>query len=259
MAHRYSNASRQSNAQSGAASVNAPAILQDMLRGIKDSVDTIQQALENSIDAAVELADVDLDEQVTEMEAAVKEYILMLAKLKAQQKVVTHIKETVTQDSQAVQNVSQYFEEKLGPEYETIKSSGSQLYANHADYKKFKKNVWEAKNPGESYREEGDREDDDLVVVGTQQSLNCPILGSRITDPVKSDICGHTFSRAGIYGLFDTSADRGYVECPISGCNRKFTKSSLKTDRDMVRMLRRLDTQDLIQDEDDDYVTVGRT
>jgi SUMO ligase MMS21 Smc5/6 complex component len=51
-----------------------------------------------------------------------------------------------------------------------------------------------------SANNDDDDDDDDLQVVtrASGETLKCPIMGSYYEDPVKSSVCGHTYSRTGI-------------------------------------------------------------
>jgi glycine cleavage system H lipoate-binding protein len=64
-------------------------------------------------------------------------------------------------------------------------------------------------------------EDDDIAVMNSTQtgtSLNCPITGTLMEDPVKNKVCGHSYSRVGITQHIRQAGRRG-CQCPIAGCN----------------------------------------
>jgi hypothetical protein len=82
-----------------------------------------------------------------------------------------------------------------------------------------------------------DDDDDDLQVVtrASGETLKCPIMGSYYEDPVKSSICGHTYSRMGIENHLRSSR-----KCPVAGCsNNNITRDQLQPDIEMQMKVRR--------------------
>lgn len=118
---------------------------------------------------------------------------------------------------------------------------------------------------GEQASKEIQEEDeDDLQVVGggrgtSSEALKCPIMGTLIEEPLKSKLCGHVYSKAGIYQHLISSK-----KCPIAGCNNsQLTKQQLEPDHETemkVRRQRRREeqerqhraTQDAFDIDDDD-------
>lgn len=67
-------------------------------------------------------------------------------------------------------------------------------------------------------------DDDDLVASGGTSVLKCPIAGSYLEEPVRSTKCVHVFSKAAFESYVRET--RGAVDCPVSGCNGRFTSVS---------------------------------
>lgn len=83
----------------------------------------------------------------------------------------------------------------------------------------------------------GDDDDDDLQVVarGSTETLKCPIMGTYFEEPVKSKVCGHTYSKMGIFNHL--KSDR---KCPVAGCsNRNITQDQLEPDMEKEMKVRR--------------------
>ena len=86
----------------------------------------------------------------------------------------------------------------------------------------YKRAVFKAGNPGQSY-EYGD-DDDDVVVEGVKAVVRCPLSRELLKDPFKNRSCGHVFSKAEIFAAIGR---RGAIPCPVSGCSKTVTKESL--------------------------------
>eukprot|EP00587_Corethron_hystrix_P007807 CAMPEP_0113314022 /NCGR_PEP_ID=MMETSP0010_2-20120614/10238_1 /TAXON_ID=216773 ORGANISM="Corethron hystrix, Strain 308" /NCGR_SAMPLE_ID=MMETSP0010_2 /ASSEMBLY_ACC=CAM_ASM_000155 /LENGTH=273 /DNA_ID=CAMNT_0000170203 /DNA_START=40 /DNA_END=861 /DNA_ORIENTATION=- /assembly_acc=CAM_ASM_000155 len=89
----------------------------------------------------------------------------------------------------------------------------------------------------------GDKNDDEEMEImanqagESEQSMKCPITAAFLEDPVKTNSCGHTFSRAGIMGLL---RGKTFVACPCYGCgNTRITEKSLVDDKDAELRIRR--------------------
>jgi Zinc-finger of the MIZ type in Nse subunit len=82
-------------------------------------------------------------------------------------------------------------------------------------------------------------EDDDLAVLPVENvaALKCPIMGTLMDDPVKSKLCGHSYSRRGIEQHLKSS--RAHV-CPMAGCqNHNLTWDQLADDPETAMLVRR--------------------
>ena len=94
-----------------------------------------------------------------------------------------------------------------------------------------------------SANNDDDDDDDDLQVItrASGETLKCPIMGSYYEDPVKSSICGHTYSRMGIENHLRSSR-----KCPVAGCSNKnnITRDQLQPDIEMQMKVRSPSTSD---------------
>lgn len=78
----------------------------------------------------------------------------------------------------------------------------------------------------------GQSVDEDLSVVGAVLSVDCPITGKLMEDPVKSKRCGHSYSKNGILGVIQQNGGRE-VKCPHRGCKHKVGRADLEQDKAM--------------------------
>eukprot|EP01104_Vermistella_antarctica_P021254 TRINITY_DN9479_c0_g1_i1.p1 TRINITY_DN9479_c0_g1~~TRINITY_DN9479_c0_g1_i1.p1 ORF type:complete len:271 (-),score=68.77 TRINITY_DN9479_c0_g1_i1:83-895(-) len=107
------------------------------------------------------------------------------------------------------------------------------MLAKSTEYTEYRKSVWTVHHSGEPLPEE---EDDDIAMAVQERSLKCPLTNATFVDPVKSKVCGHTFSKHAIEATI--RASRG-SSCPIAGCNRPIHLRDLVTDEDTIRDLKR--------------------
>lgn len=75
-------------------------------------------------------------------------------------------------------------------------------------------------------------QDEDAVVAtgGTESNLMCPITRKPMTDPVRSQVCGHVYSTEGITGLLKQG--KGKAKCPNFGCKKDVAKGDLVEDEE---------------------------
>ncbi|GAA5814750.1 hypothetical protein MFLAVUS_008252 [Mucor flavus] len=109
-------------------------------------------------------------------------------------------------------------------------------------YSTFRQNIWNIHHPDEIMPSLDENEDDDIVMGSTKISLRCPLTTAWLEDPVTSNICKHTFSRAAIINLLRQSG--GSVPCPIPGCNKQIVNLCLIADDTMVERVRRARERD---------------
>ncbi|KAG9315911.1 zinc-finger of the MIZ type in Nse subunit-domain-containing protein [Chiua virens] len=120
-------------------------------------------------------------------------------------------------------------------EYET--KTTRQKYASSNTYVEFKQGIFEVQNPGETIppigdlvpREDGDPSDDEdeLEIGGVTQDYKCPITLVVFENPMTSQVCGHSYSRAAIQEFLKRAGMHGKA-CPTSGCNKRITMENLK-------------------------------
>ncbi|KAG5187064.1 hypothetical protein JKP88DRAFT_235494 [Tribonema minus] len=80
--------------------------------------------------------------------------------------------------------------------------------------------------------EEGGDSDDDVAIDRTRGEVNlkCSFTGTLFVDPVKSRVCGHTFSKA-ILGYIRSKGHAAV--CPMGGCNQPMRADDMEPDHAM--------------------------
>ncbi len=56
----------------------------------------------------------------------------------------------------------------------------------------------------------------DIVVVGLEESFQCPVTMMELVEPVRSPLCGHCYSKNGILSLFQQQRS-AVIRCPVAG------------------------------------------
>ncbi|KAK0249221.1 hypothetical protein LTS09_015588 [Friedmanniomyces endolithicus] len=102
---------------------------------------------------------------------------------------------------------------------------------------------------------QADDDDDDIAIFRATISTKCPVTLQPFQDPLSSKLCSHSFEATAILELLRTSATRGSVQCPCTGCRETLTKKDLHRDPvlrrklDRIRRAKELDEEDTMADE----------
>jgi hypothetical protein len=77
---------------------------------------------------------------------------------------------------------------------------------------------------------QNDDSDSDIEIENKGRTkLKCPMTASWFEEPLKSKLCGHTYSKQAILSYI---GDHPYKRCPVAGCNNnQLTKAQLEEDR----------------------------
>jgi len=111
------------------------------------------------------------------------------------------------------------------------------LLTNH----KWEKELQKILNKGKEEEDDGD-----LMVVDSEHTFpeRCPLTFLRFKEPLKNPSCGHTYSKEGIYGLFQQNRGRASIACPVAGCSKNVVRSSLLPDEELIQHLRDLERKE---------------
>jgi hypothetical protein len=77
-------------------------------------------------------------------------------------------------------------------------------------------------------------DDEELRIEEETISLRCPITRQKMVEPMKSKVCGHVYSKIGIFSLLKGKRN---VKCPIAGCNKQISKGSLVLDKEREKFI----------------------
>lgn len=85
-------------------------------------------------------------------------------------------------------------------------------------------------------------DDDDLGIVGMQVSIICPLSQVTFVNPVKSTVCGHSFSEAAVRQLLSRPPAKGKKPvqghvCPVAGCGKPLTMGDLVPNKKMQALV----------------------
>ncbi|KAI8075656.1 zinc-finger of the MIZ type in Nse subunit-domain-containing protein [Thamnidium elegans] len=132
--------------------------------------------------------------------------------------------------------------EQVQKSFEDEWNNNEKRYNASEKYSAFRQNIWNIHHPDEIMPSLDENEDDDIVMGSTKISLRCPLTTAWLQDPVTSNLCKHTFSRAAITDLLRQSG--GSVPCPIPGCNKRIIPLCLIADDIMAERVRRARARD---------------
>jgi hypothetical protein len=114
-------------------------------------------------------------------------------------------------------------------------------------YKKFRRIIFEASHdpdeeedePLETYFDDFEEADEDMVVAREVVSYKCPLTKQYFEDPVTSSVCGHSFSKEAIYDVIHTQTvgRNGRIKCPVQACRHFYGISDLKPAPELAKQM----------------------
>ena len=203
-------------------------------RSLKKNKGLIDELLLNctmTLDAAIVQESLRNAVRVEQLKDCLIEFIRMMKEVEYNMTILEKLKEKFEKDGTLKYSVEEYFSKKLS----IMKAKEDrEFYKKHDKYKSFTLRVWQVHHPNEPLPDNEDGDED--IMVYTQQSevsTTCPLTQSDFVEPMKSDICQHTFSKEAILSYLKNQRRK----CPVAGCGETITKDSLVPDREMVRNL----------------------
>ncbi|KAG5715203.1 E3 SUMO-protein ligase nse2 [Termitomyces sp. T112] len=223
--------------------------LQGLSRDWKMVADQVKPNWSVVGDVAVALADhsegKEVEQGLAELDKLMRGLIDISAEMQAHEKVLEDLAQQIGQGEVLEDFIHHYMSGVKERKKKYDKMTSRQKYAKSQEYARFRNNIYEVQHPDTAIppiteflpKEDGDDsdEDDDLEMGGISQNYNCPITLTLLVDPVTSDVCQHSFSKAAIFQSFrGTEA----IKCPASGCTKRFTRANLKPDKDLAKRVK---------------------
>ncbi|KAG6896457.1 hypothetical protein C0992_008180 [Termitomyces sp. T32_za158] len=237
--------------------------LQGLSRDWKMVADQVKPNWSVVGDVAVALADygeeTEVEHGLAELDKLMRGLIDISAEMQAHEKVLEDLAQKVGQGEVLENFIGHYLSNVKEQMNKYDKMTSRQKYAKSQEYANFRNNIYEVQHPDtaippitefiskgavfllrERMREneqDGDEsdDDDDLEMGGVSQNYNCPITLTLLVDPVTSDVCKHSFSRAAIFQSFRGNEA---IKCPASGCTKAFTRANLKPDKGLAKRVK---------------------
>ena len=119
--------------------------------------------------------------------------------------------------------------------------------------------------------DDGDEEIRQVKAAPKAADFKCPVSQIMMTEPMTNGKCPHLIDGASLKHMFKSRKTTEQLNCPVSGCNQKWTLASATLDIDCQRKIQRLEKQmatqgtqhrdvapgsqvmDLANDDDDGY------
>ncbi|KUJ12282.1 uncharacterized protein LY89DRAFT_652687 [Mollisia scopiformis] len=151
-----------------------------------------------------------------------------------------------------------------------------QRYADHNDYKGFKRQVHDAQHTGQDkpplprasawFPEENggnaEESDDEVIIESSTTALKCTFTLQYFEVPYSNNKCPHTFEKTAIVDYInvqgttfvEANGQRGVkkANCPQSGCDKMLSLDDFYEDRIILRQVQRAKNANARQDYDDD-------
>ncbi|TFK73570.1 hypothetical protein BDN72DRAFT_868984 [Pluteus cervinus] len=188
----------------------------------------------------------ELEKGLSDLETIMRDLIDVDAEMVAHSKTMDDLHQKIAQGSEVSDAVEYYADGIKMHKMEYKGKTARQKYAKSDGYLKFKQGIYEVQHPGSAMppvtemlpKEDGDvsDDDDDLEVGGVTQSYTCPITLTPLVDPLTSSVCGHSFSAEAIRQVFRSG--HPVKKCPASGCNKSFSLSDCRPDKDLAKKVK---------------------
>ncbi|KIK86881.1 hypothetical protein PAXRUDRAFT_152549 [Paxillus rubicundulus Ve08.2h10] len=241
------------------------------LHGIAQDWEMIRKQIHQSSfalvkDVAISLADVmeagQAEEALDEVDAIMKELLDIDQEMVSHEQTLITLHQTLMRGDH-VDNVMDTYEGEVKRRMnEYCMKTTRQKYASVDGYVQFKQGIFEVQNPDTAIppindlvprAEEGDvsDEDDDLEIGGVTQDYKCPITLMTLDNPMTSQICGHSYSKAAIQDYLRRAGMNG-KSCPASGCHKQITMDQLQPDKDLEKRVKLAARRQQRRNEDSD-------
>ncbi|KAJ7644044.1 hypothetical protein FB45DRAFT_896753, partial [Roridomyces roridus] len=199
--------------------------------------------------AAASLAEVageEAEDGLAELDRVMKSLLDVQAVMQGHNKVLTDLIQSIATGTPMTNAKEQYLLLVDGMNAEYDGKTTRQKYAKNDQYVDFKEAIYSVDHDGSAMppitdfipREDGDEsdDDDDVVMGGVTQDLNCPLMRTLLKDPLTSTVCSHSFSGHALREFFGNK--RGAISCPATGCNKSFTLAQCKPNPNLARKVK---------------------
>jgi len=196
-------------------------------------------------EVAVSLEESGETEKLESLEACIREYIELEARVGKHIAALAEVKDKIPEvlDQDDGPELTDLFKQILG-QYE--KQTEASL-KKHPKYRDFRLKVWRVHHPNEALPEE---QNSDLVVMSQKNDeYICPLTKITLVNPMKNRNCGHYYSKTAILEFLKSARQKG---CPVAGCSALITKSTLEDDLDLERRIRRMQKKKKKQSDEDE-------
>ncbi|KAK9712161.1 hypothetical protein K7432_007341 [Basidiobolus ranarum] len=215
----------------------------------------VNEAYGHLTEAAVDLENINSDTQP--LDEGVKRVIDVEAQLKLQQRLLNDIKMRISRGEQ-IPNLVQHFKNEYRNVLQKWNSRSEDVrYLRNENYLEFKSKVWEVNHPNDPMPplvDDGEQDEDLMVMSTSTVTLKCPITTTYLEDPVTSQVCKHSFSKEAIVGHIRQSRTVA-ASCPVSGCSKYIKISDLKPNKSLARRVKQwLQSQE--EEEEEEYMDV---
>ncbi|ORX90999.1 hypothetical protein K493DRAFT_184002, partial [Basidiobolus meristosporus CBS 931.73] len=178
--------------------------------------------------------------QVQPLDDGVKKVIDVEAQLKLQQRLLNDIKMRISRGEQIPSLVQHFKNEYRNALRKWNERTEDVRYLNNENYLDFKAKVWEVNHPNDPMPplvDDGEQDEDIMVMSTSTVTLKCPITTTYLEDPVTSQVCKHSFSKEAIVTHIRRTQTTA-AACPVSGCNKFIKISDLKPNKSLARRVK---------------------
>lgn len=219
-------------------------VVDTAIKSMKTVEEYIDVGMETTIDVAMDFVENDKENerQTDEFKSIMLDYVRMKRDLRQFMEAVDLVKQEASHSRDKI-NMNEMLNQKL----EEIKqTNGQEDLSQHEKYTELDEKIQEIRNPDSSPQPSTSQvlnPDEDLVM--TQQELNtrCPYTGQEMKNPVRNNVCGHTYDKEGILNHLKQRGQR--AKCPVAGCGstKVMEQADLVEDKELRKYIEKKNRQ----------------
>ncbi|EIW73658.1 hypothetical protein TREMEDRAFT_59831 [Tremella mesenterica DSM 1558] len=211
---------------------------------LKDTLGRVDDGLDKTREAAKAFEDAQEDDPaVEELDAAFRRLLEVREELRIKIRVLTEMAAELRQEGELVDPDKIYQERAIRATKEYRNKSQRAKFQNLPEYQDFRAQIWEINHPDDACppvsrwlpKERDEESDEDIEIGATTQTYRCPITLLQFVEPVTSNKCRHSYSRAAVEGLIATAQGKRAVKCPVAGCMATIEKKDLEINRSLAK------------------------
>eukprot|EP00033_Pygsuia_biforma_P003456 GCRY01003786.1.p1 GENE.GCRY01003786.1~~GCRY01003786.1.p1 ORF type:complete len:241 (-),score=28.63 GCRY01003786.1:173-895(-) len=213
----------------------------DQIRFHKERVKKIETAIDNTKQLAYDIDS--QDDESNDWQAMLQNLVktvreLMMDKACAERHIqaLEEVQQKVANEQDIEIDMPSLIREKLV--YFSSAATDEEIVERSQAYQQFLREVGLLEAPAQNAPpNEGEDSDEELTVVVETQTI-CPITQSDFVVPMKNKNCPHSYSQHAIYQTIE-AARRTSIPCPVAGCSKQVSKSSLVVNRELARFVKK--------------------
>ncbi|PRP85329.1 hypothetical protein PROFUN_06931 [Planoprotostelium fungivorum] len=204
-------------------------------------------AMSHTSETAISIAEFDANEKkLKDMEETMKLYVELSVNIKRHMETAESVKAAINRQREI--HIVKPFEDHLN---KLNKKDAAKEAESHPKLIDYQKKIWKAQYPNKPFP----GEDDDLIITNDEIDINCPITKKQLVKPMRNMACGHHYEQSAIEEYLKSMRKHRQIDCPVAGCSKTVSKTSLEYDKSMEREVKKRAMSQRPDSEDEEEYT----